>query len=140
MTRAIKNIGLLSMALLVLIASMGFTINKHFCGGELKGVAINKQVELCAMCKAAEEKPACHKEQDKNGCCENEQDKVEINDLTLAKKIDKQYTADFTFKAVAAILLENIHIDLSSGSVHLKEYAPPLIAHDIPVEVQSFLL
>lgn len=139
MTKILKHITTFFMALLVLVASMGFTLNKHFCGGELKQVAINKQVELCVMCKAAEEKPACHKEQDKD-CCENQQDKVEINDLTLAKKIDKQIQSDFNFIALAPILLSNIHVDLSSNSIHLKEYAPPLIAHNIPVEVQSFLL
>lgn len=128
------------MALLVLIASMGFTINKHYCGGELKNVAINKQAELCVMCKAAEEKKACHNPQDKKSCCENEQDNVKISDLTLVKKIDKQFLVDFNFVAVAPVLLENIHIDLLSVSLQLKEYAPPLIAHDIPVEVQSFLL
>ncbi len=129
------------MALLVLISSLGFTINKHYCGGELQEIAINADVDPCPMCKAKEAVPACHDtSNENNACCENEQDKVKTSEFNMAKKAEKQLINDFQFVAFTYVLLTDIHAtDVASNSFY-KDYSPPLIDHDIPVEVQSFLL
>lgn len=141
MKKAFYKISTTLFALLVLIASMGFTLNKHYCGGELQEVAINADVEPCPMCKTREEMPACHDTGDENNaCCENEQDKIETSEFNTAKKAEKQLITDFQLIAFTYVLFENIHTSDIESKSYYKDYTPPLIDHDIPVEVQSFLL
>jgi hypothetical protein len=54
----IKRILHIIIALFLLITTMGFTVSKHYCGGDLIKVTINAEAESC-----------CDME---DGCCRNE--------------------------------------------------------------------
>lgn len=138
-----STISVVLLSALVLVASMGFTLNKHFCGGELQKISLNKEAENCPMCKEIAKLPACHKkalEKEKDGCCENTTDQVETSDFSLSKTVEKQSIQDFQFIAFTYVLLADIHTLDQNSELLNKEYSPPLIEHNIPVEVQSFLL
>ena len=75
----------LFLAILVLLGSAGVTVNRHFCMGKLKSVAIFGEAEKChkeqtkKSCPfhpAVEEQP----EGKKKGCCDDESNLVQIDD------------------------------------------------------------
>lgn len=77
---------------------------------------------------------------EKNGCCENEQEKVQTSDYSLAKTVDQQSISDFQFIAFTYVILQQRFVDDIDHNSFTDNYSPPLIEHDIPVQVQSFLL
>jgi len=95
------------------------------------------------MCKKAEEKPSCHKHQthqEKKGCCENEQEKVQTSEYNHASKVEQTAVSDYQFIAFTYIILHQLYEEDIDNQSFTQAYSPPLIEHDIPVQVQSFLL
>jgi len=136
----LKNIANLFLALLVLITSLGFTLNKHYCGGELRNIAINKNVELCAMCQKVANLPDCHKqEKESKPCCENEKDEVKPENYNVSQKVELDNNQLF-FIAYTYVILDNIHNVNTELESEFIAPSPPLIERDIPIAVQSFLL
>ena len=80
---AVQAIAPLFLALLMLVGSVGVTVNRHFCMGELQSVALFAVAEVCHQ-EAAE--PVCplHAEaKAKKDCCNDEHEFVKSD-------IDKQ--------------------------------------------------
>ena len=127
MTRKIINI---SLALLLLTATIGVSVSKHYCGGNLVEVAINSHTNGCD----GMEMPAS------SGCC---------TDDTQFYAIDDDFQLDqqtFIFHAPETVLYEIsdvIDVDLIAFELQYGEIftPPPLLPdQDIFIQVQSFLL
>ena len=138
MKKFFQTISSFFLAIIVMVASLGFTMNKHYCGGELKKFAINAEVAPCPMC-ANHTSTTDQESHDENECCENDQEELKIRDFNLSKKVDKKQITDFQFITLTYILIDDIHA-FSAETIPFSQYLPPLIDHDIPVEIQSFLL
>jgi hypothetical protein len=122
MTRKIINI---SIVLLLLTATIGVSVSRHYCGEILVDVAINSHAEDCGMAM---------------DCCTNETQLFAIDD-------------DFQLK-IQAIVFHSPEVELveigdviDEGliSFELKirdKIIPPLLEPDVDIfiEVQSFLL
>ena len=66
----------------MLVGSVGVTVNRHFCMGELKSVAIFGEAEKCHK---DQEKAHCPfhpapADEKKKGCCDDEHELVQIDD------------------------------------------------------------
>ena len=139
------QISSLFLAVLVLAGSTGFTVNKHYCQGELQKVTFTEKVKQCPMCTKKQELPPCHKHMDPSTafsdekCCQNETELLKVEDYNKAPKVNLEHKISFEFIALAQIILLDFSFDSTSQSEYLN-YKPPLIAQDIPVLVQSFLL
>lgn len=84
----------LFLAFLLLVSSIGFSFDVHYCGGKIASVAINTSV------KASPEKSCCAKTEKKSSCCK---DKV----VTFEKKSDDATLKFFFFQlAFPAIIQE----------------------------------
>ena len=140
------------MAILVFVSSTGFSIDLHYCQGQIKSFSLIREAESCHQkaekehCKK-QQKP-CHAAQSnsdelgkcKKNCCSNKTIKVESNDD--AKKLQttelSQKQIKFLTAFVQVFLLEKI--DLSKIIVPHLNYIPPLLNKNIPILIQSFLL
>ena len=143
----------LLMAFLMFFTSAGFTMDMHFCGGELKSISLFGKAKTChdivgenetpmKNCphhkKMMVEKKGCSEDKD---CCSNEtlvlqadQDqKVQTNDFVVNKQL-KQFVIAFVAVFFAA------DFDLQRDTANFAHYKPPLIQRDIPVLNQTFLL
>ncbi|MDN5204796.1 hypothetical protein QQ008_25625 [Fulvivirgaceae bacterium BMA10] len=129
------------LAILVLAGSTGFTVNKHYCQGELQKVTFTEKVKQCPMCTKKRELPPCHKHMDTSDekCCQNETELLKVEDYNKAPKVNPEHKISFEFITLAQIILLDLSFDSIPQSEYLN-YKPPLIAQDIPVLVQSFLL
>lgn len=125
MTRKLINI---SLVLILLTATIGVSVSKHYCGGMLMEVAINSHADVC----------------DSSGmpmdCCAND---TQIFVLDEDFQLGQQ---SFEFYAPSIVLFEVnevIDADLIAFELQSRDiFGPPLLQRNLElfVQVQSFLL
>ena len=121
----IRKISHISIASLLLILTMGFTVSRHYCGGSLVDVSV--MTGHLASC--SDDGSAC----DMDGCCHNEQNIYQLNE---------NYTSPLVVEHVAffQIVLAEFAIPLSyntqlaeESSLWVRSESPP------PKEVKTVL-
>jgi len=136
----INRIIALILAAMMFTTSIGFAVDMHYCKGELKSFSFFGKAKSCHEQKVV--KPCPHHakmqlQQEESNCCDNEtvyvQADIEKN-ISSAELVDLQ---QFVTIFVQVFCLETTF----SQQIFTSEYyKPPLIARDLPVLVQSFLL
>jgi hypothetical protein len=120
------------LALLVLISTVSFTIEKHFCGDTLIDVSVFTDAEKCAM-EAIEMLQ-------KKTCCKDEinviqgQDELKFSNFEDLEFQQQQFLAAFTFSYI------NIFEGLPKQTILHKDYSPPNLVTDIQVLDQVFII
>ena len=140
------------LAMLMFSTSMGFSIDMHYCQGELKSFSILGKAKGChegltkvvdcpihgKMVVPEDTLQGCN--MDQKDCCQNKTIYIQSEqDLVLQKS---QFTSSKHFQQFLVAHVEVFikeYIDIESTLV-LVNYRPPLISRDIPVLTQSFLL
>jgi hypothetical protein len=137
---SIRPIAAIFLAGLVLITSIGVTVNLHLCGGNVQSIALFVKARPCKM----EMPKPCHgsKTQTKRtGCCEEESILLKGKETTAELKTVTELTPSFNLISVILPVLYSINeVDSFSTSPGYAHYKPPLIERDITVFVQSFLI
>jgi len=147
----------ISLAILVYLSSIGYTLHKHYCKGELKNTAIYTKAEPCNNHKTTDfsllgipdisESPrsCCSKqsdsEQDHKGCCEDDAEFVQVEVENIAADT---YSLEDLLVAMVVFYPEylsafNIHLYLGHQAQYL-HFHPPLLFKDITVLLDSFLI
>ncbi len=150
MTRSLSHrIAAISMALLMLLSSTGFSMDLHYCQDNLKGISLIGKAKSCHDRQAA---PPCHKtkktchhtkaksQTEKDNCCHNETVVIEKTDLdATATQIAtvQDIQLDFVAAFVAVYILNyNVQADYQP----YVQYKPPLPDRDVQVLYQTFLI
>ena len=123
-----------SLALLVLMSTFSFTVDKHFCGSMLVDKAVFSKADTCGMEMASEANDLA-----KDSCCTNEkvavegQDelKVSFESLDLEQQV---FLASFTWSYL------NLFEGLPTQIIPFKDYSPPLLVSDIQLLDRVFLI
>jgi len=125
-----RKIGHILLIAILLIATMGFSLSKHYCGSRLVEVKINTEAKSCCA-------NGC-----KSNCCHNENIHYQLKEnfvgsahqeVTQAVQLDLLFPAESTlFAAVAGDIVEN--------AVYPKESPPPKPLHIKLSEIQTYLL
>ena len=124
------------LALLVLVSTFSFTIDKHFCGNLLVDHAIFSKATSCGMDIPSH---SGTDSMDQDNCCRNQnisvdgQDELNISFQTL--DLNKQlFLTAFTYSYT------NLFEGLPQQVIPFTNYSPPLIVKDIPVLNDTFLI
>ncbi|CAH0999209.1 hypothetical protein LEM8419_00506 [Neolewinella maritima] len=127
----------LFLALLLFVGSVGVTVNRHFCMGELRSVALFAAAEVCHEDAAA---PACplHAAAKKD-CCNNEHELVKSD-------IDQQVVDAGDLPTPPAFAPSLPPAPTPSYTLHLRaranktfeNYRPPPRLIDVPRRFQVF--
>lgn len=130
------KIGSVAMALLVLMSTLSFTMEKHFCGDRLIDFAIFSQANTCGM----EAENAVSSTADKTTCCKDE---VEI--FKGQDKLKKASLEDFHFDQPVFVIslvyfYRNPFIGLTEKNIPHKNYSPPRLVTDIQIINQVFII
>ncbi len=141
--RNIKKTFIWFLSLWMLLISTGFSVNEHYCQGQLKSWRINLTPPNChaeSACHKASPEKSCKHGEPQKGCCENESSYVQLDadfpTIDIAT-IDFEPIQWMIFTFVRKLLIfQNRPVYLT----HYQNYKPPLLDRDIPVFVQSFLL
>ena len=147
--KVLTKISSLFLALAVLVATMSFTIGKHYCQGKLKNIALFEQAEKCAHEKN-QQKPSCHKvkmtchqkkeTKPEKSCCDSETKVVESAQEDYKVPTILEFQPNLSFVAVELSTFSISNYSARYKIVKYLNYIPPLIDEDLPVLVQSFLL
>ena len=124
------------LALLVLVSTFSFTVDKHFCGSFLVDQAVFAKASTCGM------ELHSHLEtdlMDQDNCCSNQNISVEgqdeLNISFNSMDFDQQvFVAAFTFS------FNEFFQGSPQQVIPFKNYSPPLIVKDIPVLNDTFLI
>lgn len=133
------------LALLVLVSTFSFTVDKHFCGSFLVDLAVFSKASTCSMdmhsdlCSMDMHSHSGIDLMDQDNCCRNQNISVEGQDelkVTFnSMDFDQQvFITAFTFS------FTNLFIGLPQQVIPYKNYTPPLIVKDIPVLNDTFLI
>ncbi|WP_083704058.1 HYC_CC_PP family protein [Pontibacter indicus] len=138
--KLIRTILTLTLALLVVFSSVGMTITQHLCAGEVMATAFFSHSANCEMEKQRESLPDCHKPVMDDDCCQNQTLVLEVEDEQQVSPTFKLSVPDMTFIAAFTAVWSAFFQLYEPAYTHVPDYAPPYLALDIPVLVQSFLL
>lgn len=122
------------LSLLILLSSLNFKLNAHYCGQRLVDIALFGEAEACPM---SFESASSSKEAP---CCKNRDILIEGEDYLSSKSFDKQKVNNFEFLLVDLQYPLEL-LSIQANAVHfVEQYIPPLIEQDILLVVQSFLI
>jgi hypothetical protein len=124
------------LALLVLVSTFSFTIDKHFCGSFLVDQVVFSTASSCGMDMHSHSETDMR---DRENCCSNQNISIdgqdELNISFNSMDLDQQvFLAAFTFS------FNELFEGLPQQVVPFKNYTPPLIVKDIPVLNDTFLI
>ena len=151
MTRSLSHrITAISMALLMMLSSTGFSMDIHYCQDQLKSVSLLGKAKSC---HAKQETPPCHKmkkschhkednvsKADKDNCCHNETVVIEKSDLD-ATPTQLSTVQDIQLDFVAAFVAVYVfNYSVQADFQPYAQYKPPLPDRDVQVLYQTFLI
>lgn len=124
-----KKIGNTLLAITLLVATTGVTLNKHYCMGRLKSLAVNVHAEQCFS-----------GEQEKMPCCEDVSQELKVEEVTTPDFDFEIKPAAYQLSAVTWILYDFYANDQELEVPSFTYYSPPLPDADFQIKHQVFLL
>lgn len=126
------------MALLVMLSTVSFTIESHYCGDFLVDTALFGSAQSCGM-DLAQTKPSKEETLQSKNCCNNEQItidgqdelRISFDDLTNDQQI---FVASFVYAYL------NLFGELGYKVPSFSEYPPPLIVKSIYKLDETYLI
>ncbi|MDJ0644690.1 MAG: hypothetical protein QNJ57_01790 [Flavobacteriaceae bacterium] len=125
------------LAALVLLSTFSFTIEKHYCMGQLASYSLLGPVEGCEM--PMSENSDDNTSLTKIPCCN---DVIEIIEGTNSElKISKELSSStIQFTAAFFISYSNLFEGLPENIIPFRNHSPPLLTKDIQVLHETYLI
>ncbi|MDT0293164.1 hypothetical protein ACFQ3R_09160 [Mesonia ostreae] len=141
MKKFLHNAMAVFMVAVVLMTTMSFTVDMHYCGETLVDFSFTQQVETCRMENNKNESlGSCESpKMSKESCCSDKQLvqegqdnlKTSFDQLTLEQQI---FVTSFTYTYI------NLFEGTESKQIPFVDYAPPFVKRDVQVLHQTFLI
>jgi len=132
-----KKISATILSLVVLFSSMSFTIDTHYCGGNLVDISYFGEADNCGVEEMQMDSDVTKIK--KNKCCKDEITIVESSTFNKEELITIQINdIEFVFAFAYSYINSNQNILLENE--YYKDFSPPGIDQDILVLHQSFLI
>lgn len=133
--KVFRSIGSLFLALLVLVASSNFFVGVHACQGKVKAIAFLQDADGCDHSTL----PPCHRAMMKN-CCDDQHIEHAAQDLKKDVASHAGPTPLSTDVIHTPVVLAELIPSLSISSTHATVYHPPLLAANITLLHEVFLI
>ncbi|VXC28578.1 HYC_CC_PP family protein [Maribacter litoralis] len=126
-----------TMAVVVFLSTMSFSVDMHYCGDMLVDFSIMEQVKTCGMEKV---KTDCdNTTYTEKSCCTDtqlnvegaESMKVSFDQLSFDQQV---FVATFTYSYI------NLFQGIDSNEFSYKDYSPPFVKQNVQVLHQTFLI
>jgi hypothetical protein len=126
------------LAVLIVLSTTSFTIQKHFCGDFLIDSAVFSAVEKCS-------KEPCSNSDDSTNftppdCCNDVADVVQGQDVLITKSFDDLEYTQQVFLLAFSVSYINLFQPLSEYYIPHQYYSPPKLVTDTQVCHQVFLI
>jgi hypothetical protein len=134
-----------ALILLVLMTSVSFTIDRHYCEGELQNINILGKAQSCQAANSTKEvycpiHEKMMKMDEGKSCCENKVTFVKADNDLVDIDFKIPTTLHFQQFVVAYVLAFHANIHTETQPTLLFSYQPPMISRDICVLSSTFLL
>lgn len=127
------------MACVVLVTTMSFTVDMHYCGDNLVDFSFIQSAKTCGMEKVQATK-GCEKPMlSEKSCCSDEQ-MVKQGQDDLKTSFDTLSFEQQTFIAAFTYSYIKLFEGTASTDVSYKDYPPPFVKRDVQVLHQTFLI
>jgi len=123
------------MAALVLISTLSFSIEKHYCGDNLVDVSLFADAQKCGL-----ESPEDDLVQMDQSCCKDVMHLVEGQDELNLAQTDVLNTSQTVFILAFAYVYGGLYDLESQNETPAKHYTPPKVVQDIQVLHEVFLI
>ncbi len=137
MKEPLRNIVSIFLAVIVLLSTMSFTINKHFCGDHLVSTTVFLKAKSCGMDNPQTSDKEC--ETIVKNCCSEEIQLIEGQDDLKLDIIDLDQQ-QFIFLSSFVISYIDLFEGLEEHIVPFEHYNPPLVVRDIQLLDETFLI
>ena len=138
MKKVFYKISSACLALIVLLSTVSFTVDSHYCGDTLVDSSLFGHVETCGM-EVQQQSPSSECDISKKDCCSDEQVIVEGQD-TLKTSFDKLDKDQQLFVAAFIHTYINLFFESQEDFNSYRDYTPPPLVRDIQVLDQTFLI
>ncbi len=138
MKKVFYKISSACLALIVLLSTVSFTVDSHYCGDTLVDSSLFGHVETCGM-EVQQQSPSSECDISKKDCCSDEQVIVEGQD-TLKTSFDKLGKEQQLFVAAFIHTYINLFFESQEDLNSYRDYTPPPLVRDIQVLDQTFLI
>ena len=128
------KIASLTLALLVLLSTFSFTVDKHYCGDFLVDVSFTGEAEGCGM------KMDQTSSTKKKNCCKDEVQKIEGQDELQNHKVDNITFENQQFLVTFLTSYKDLFVEIESNNKFYKDFSPPDIPLDYQILYQTFLI
>ena len=137
MKEILRNIISIFLAVIVLLSTMSFTINKHFCGDHLVSTSVFLKAKTCGMDNPQTSDKNC--ESMVKDCCKEEIQLIEGQDDLKLDLINFDSHQKYFLYAMVFTYID-LFEGLDKNIVPYKHYTPPLVVKDIQLLDETFLI
>lgn len=134
--KALHKVFSMTLALLVLLSTLSFTIEKHFCGTTLIDTAVFTKAKSCEKDSDANQTTSVMKK----GCCKDKLEVVKGQDKLKLTSFEDLHLQQQLFLASFAYTYINLFEGLPEQVIPHKNYSPPNLVADIQVLDQVFII
>ncbi|MCM4169789.1 hypothetical protein KCTC52924_03566 [Arenibacter antarcticus] len=138
MKKVFHKIASFSLALVVLLSTVSFTVDSHYCGGILVDSSLFGHVETCGM-EVHQQLPSSECDISIKDCCSDEEVIVEGQD-TLKTSFDRLDKDQQLFATAFIYTYLNLFDGLDTSIVPFRDYAPPFLITDIQKLHETYLI
>lgn len=139
MKKVFHKITSIAMALIVVLSTMSFTVNSHFCGDMLVDTSYFVKAESCGM-DMQQEKKSDECSVIKKNCCQDVASVVEGQDTLKITSFDQLSFDQQVFIASFYYSYVNLFEGIHDKVIPFKNYSPPLVVKDIHVLDEVYLI
>ncbi|QLG45813.1 HYC_CC_PP family protein [Costertonia aggregata] len=139
MKHYIHKIFSLFMALLLLVSTTSWKVEKHYCMGHLIDVAVFSEPDSCSMLMSSSETKDSKENTIEKGCCDNEIEVVEGQDTLKNTFEDLSLKKQQFLVALSSAFIHVFYFETES-SVSDNIYPPPILVKDIQLLDEVFLI
>ena len=139
MKQAIHKILATCMAFVVLMTTMSFTVNMHYCGKALVDYSFFNEAKTCSMKKMQAAFNCEMTTITQKPCCSDKQLIVEGQD-DLKNSFDSLAFEQFVFVSIFSYSYINLFEEQASIAILYEDYPPPFFKRDVQVLHQTFLI
>ena len=137
MKSELQNIATFLMAMVVLLSTMSFTIDMHYCGSELVDIALIKPAKDCGM--EMQKNTSSSEDIMKSHCCTDEHIVIE-GQKELKSSFEKISFHQQALLVSYVYTFFNVFEGLEENIVPFKNYTSPLLVSEIQLENSTFLI
>lgn len=132
MKESFLKIASFQLAILVLLSTFSFTVDKHFCGELLVDVSFTGDADGCGMNMEDDVKM--------KNCCKDELQQIEGQDELQLTSLDKLSFEKEQFLMALINSYQYLFKKIDEKSFVFKEFPPPEIQTNFQVAYQTFLI